>query len=80
MGLVVREVKKLAAAGRLWWKALTGAVRKADFETSVIVEVSRKGWRMVKAILRCSIVVLPTVLMMKSFCLDGGEAEIIMIF
>lgn len=52
MGLVVREEKKLAV-GRLWWKALAGVDLNAVFENAPTVEVSRKGCRNVKAIMRC---------------------------
>ena len=48
IGVVVLEVKKLAA-GLEWWKARIGVDLNADFETYPRVEVSRKGWRIVNA-------------------------------
>jgi hypothetical protein len=48
-GVVVREVKKLAA-GLLWNDRIVGDL-KADFEATAMVEVSLNDCRIVKAIL-----------------------------
>jgi hypothetical protein len=50
-GVVVLEVKKLAAGLELW-NDRTEVDLKADFEATPRVEVSLKGCRMVNAILR----------------------------
>lgn len=48
---MVLEVKKFEAGFELW-KARTGADLKADFDAPTSVVESRKGWRIVNAILR----------------------------
>jgi len=50
-GVVVLEVKKFAA-GRAWWNDRMGVDLNADLEMNPMVEVSRNGWRIEKAILR----------------------------
>jgi hypothetical protein len=49
-GVVVRDVKKLAAGRLLWNDRIGVADRKAVFDAAPRVKVSRKGCRIVKAI------------------------------
>jgi hypothetical protein len=49
---VERDVKKLFAPGLPLWKARDGRVRKVDLDATVRVEVSVKGFRNAKAILK----------------------------
>jgi hypothetical protein len=51
-GVVVRDVKKLAAGRLLWNDRIGAADRKAVFDAAPRVEVSRKIGRIVNAILR----------------------------